>query len=32
LGGIAADFMMDTMDKRIWGRAREIRTGIEFRF
>jgi hypothetical protein len=24
--------MMSTMDKRIWGQARQIRTGIEFSF
>ncbi|HUU26796.1 MAG TPA: carboxypeptidase-like regulatory domain-containing protein [archaeon] len=32
MGGIAADFMMSTMDKRLWGRAREIRSGLEFTF
>jgi len=32
MGAIAADFMMSTMDKRVWGRARQIRTGLEFSF
>ena len=32
MGDLAADYMMTIMDKRLWGRAREIRTGIEFSF
>ena len=32
MGQIAYEVMMDTMDKRDWGRARQIRTGIDFSF
>ncbi|MBN2289816.1 MAG: hypothetical protein JXQ83_10830, partial [Candidatus Glassbacteria bacterium] len=32
LGAIAQSVMDDTMDKRKWGRARQIRTGLELTF
>lgn len=32
MGQIAYEVMMDTMDKRDWGRARQIRMGLNFRF
>jgi len=32
MGGIAASMIDDTMDKRVWGTARQIRTGLEFTF
>jgi hypothetical protein len=32
MGGIAAKFIDETMDKRLWGTARQIRTGLEFTF
>ncbi len=32
MGAIASSFIGQTMDKRLWGRARQIRTGIEFVF
>ncbi|MCE5270472.1 hypothetical protein LLH00_04235, partial [bacterium] len=32
LGAIAQSVMDDTMDKRMWGRARQIRTGLELNF
>ena len=32
LGEIGYDFMYDTMEKRVWGNAREIRIGADFRF
>jgi hypothetical protein len=32
MGGIAASMIDATMDKRVWGTARQIRTGLEFTF
>ncbi|MCE5270150.1 TonB-dependent receptor [bacterium] len=32
MGAIASDFIQQTMDKRLWGMARQIRTGLEFSF
>ena len=32
MGGIAASMIDATMDKRLWGTARQIRTGLEFTF
>ncbi len=32
LGNMAVSMMESTMDKRMWGYAREIRTGINFDF
>jgi len=31
-GEIAKNFMLDTMDKEIWGTARQVRLGAEFNF
>jgi len=32
LGAIAEDFVFSTMDKRLWGTARQVRLGIDFSF
>ena len=32
MGALANAVMMDTMDKRDWGFARQVRTGIDFKF
>ena len=32
LGGIAESMVMSTMDKRLWGTARQVRMGIDFSF